>query len=315
MMLRPYLQAIAYSTVVLGVPLATAADVDYTSAEQRLHDLELRLNSLETASYNEPSCKADCDACGSNCGDGCGGDCDSCGCGDGCGDGCCDSSNWLCPCKACIFNADLLFFQVNNGNLDPGAPNTQNTGDAAYRFTLGRLNDNGRSIRVRYFNYNHDLDPIGAATGQLNMETLDLEAGRRFTLGGNWRGEINGGLRWAQLQQLSDFGGGVTPALNYDSVGGPVVGLHLRGRKILRGESFINLRHAWLFGKGETAFGQGERQGTFTISELQFGLEWNRQVRFGTLVARTMLEAQSWDDGRHGNIGLIGGGFGLGLAR
>jgi len=178
------------------------------------------------------------------------------------------------------------------------------------------MGNNGRSWRVRYFNYDHELDPSLDGTARLNMETLDLEMGRRFTLGCHWRGEFNGGLRWAQLQVFANVanGGGSFRPINYDSVGGPVIGLNLRGRKLLRGESFINLRQAWLFGKG-SCNNHSESQGNFTISELQFGLQWQRQTRFGALLARTMFEAQSWDDGTHGQIGLIGGGFGLGLAR
>jgi hypothetical protein len=321
MKLRQYVQAVAYCTVVLGAPLAGAADVDYTSAEQRLRDLELRLNSLETASYNEPSGNAGCDACGSNCGDGC----NSCGSGVGCGSGCdsgcggCGGNGaWLCPDPSCYFLADLLFFQANSGDLNIDGIRTQNSGQPATRFTFGRLNSNGRSFRIRYFNYDHtlDTDPNFGVAGRLNMETLDFELGRRFTLGGRLRGEFNGGIRWTQLQAFSPIpfnGGGTETILNYDHALGPVVGLNLRGRQVLRGESFLNLRQAWMFGTG-ISFGD-IAPGTFTISEVQFGLQWERQVRMGTLIARTMFEAQSWNDGYHGSIGLVGGGFGFGLAR
>ena len=308
MKLQRYLQAAACCTVVFGATLASAADIDYTSAEQRLRDLELRLNSLETASYNEPGCASN-DACGSNCGDGCQSCGSAVGCGSGCG-GCGGNSGWLCPDPANYFLADLLIFQVNSGNLDVNR--TQNSGDAAYRFTFGHLNSKGRSFRIRYFNYDHTLDSSGGTPNRLNMETLDFEVGRRFTLGGHLRGEVNGGVRMAQFQMFNSG----SPFFDYDHPLGPVVGLNLRGRELLRGESFLNLRQAWMFGTLDDHGNFGtSAPGTFTISEVQFGLVWNRQVRMGTLVARTMVEAQSWDDGFNGQIGLIGGGFGIGLAR
>jgi len=296
MKLRQYLQAVAYCTVVLGAPLAVAEDVTYSQGEQRIRDLETRLNSLENAGNTVNL--AGYSGCDTNCGDGC----DSCGSGVDCGSSC-GSSNWLRPCcPISQFDTELLLFAVSDSEAEFG--DGQNDFNGGLRMTYSKVNQQGQIFRVRYFNFGSTLEGGG---NRIEMETIDTEFGRRFTLGGGLQGEFTGGIRYASFNERND--------LDYDTTFGPLVSLQLRGRKFLRGTSFVNLRHSWQFGDASNN-GGADIPGTFTISEVQFGLEWQRQSRLGTLVFRTALEAQNWsgiqeDDSE--DIGLYGTSTSFGL--
>ncbi len=295
MKIRLYVQAAVYGVIVLCAPLASAADVDYSSAEQRIRDLETRLNSLESAgnavnlaAYN--GCDSGCDSSG---------DC----CGSSRSSSCNRSSSWLRPCcPISQFDTEFLLFAVNNSENEIG--DTQNDFNGGLRLTYSKVNQQGQIFRVRYFNFGSTLEGGG---NRFEMETIDTEIGRRFTLGGGLKGEFTGGIRYAAFDERQ--------GLNYDTTLGPLVGLQLRGRKFLNGTSFVNLRHSWQFGDGSNN-GGADVPGTFKISEVQFGLEWSRASRLGTMVFRTALEAQNWSgvqDGDTEDIGLYGtsGSFGL----
>ncbi len=298
MKLRQYLQAAAYCMAALSTSLVSAADVDYTSAEQRIRDLELRVDTLELA--NNKVNLAGFNGCDTISSDGC----DSCGSSVGCGSGagCCGSSNWLRPCPTSQFDAELLLFAVNNSESDANA--TQNDFNAGLRLTYSRVNEQGRIFRVRYFNFGTTLE---GGVNRFEMEKVDTEVGRRFTLGGGLQGEFTAGIRFAAFEERTD--------LDYDATFGPLLGVQLRGRKFLRGTSFAGLRHSWQF--GDASNGATDVPGTFSISEVQLGLEWRRPVRMGTLVLRTALEAQYWSgvqDDDTEDIGLYGSATSFGLA-
>jgi len=291
MKLRLYVQAAVYSTIMLCAPFANAEDVGYSNAEQRIRDLETRINSLESAgnavnlaAYNG------CDS---------GGDC----CGSSRSSSCCNrSSNWLRPCcPISQFDTEFLLFAVNNSENELG--DTQNDFNAGLRLTYSRVNQQGRIFRVRYFNFGSTLEGGG---NRFEMETLDTEVGRRFTLGGGLKGEFTAGVRFAAFNERNN--------LDYDATFGPLVGLQLRGREFLRGTSFVNLRHSWQF--GDSNDGGVDVPGTFKISEVQFGLEWRRAGNLGTWVFRSALEAQHWSglqDEDTEDIGLYGTSSSFGL--
>jgi len=293
MKLRLYIQAAAYSTIVLCAPMTSAADVDYSRAEQRIRDLELRINSLESAG-NEVNLAAysGCDSSGGDC------------CGSSRSSSCSNRrSSWLRPCcPISQFDTEFLLFAVSSS--EASANDSQNDFNAGLRMTYSRVNQQGQIFRVRYFNFGSTLE---GGSDRIEMETIDTEIGRRFTLGGGLRGEFTGGVRYASFEDRGDF--------SYDTTFGPLVSLQLRGRKFLRGTSFANLRHSWQFGDDDR--NGVDVPGTFNISEVQFGLEWRRASRLGTMVFRTALEAQSWSevlDEGSGDLGLYGTSSSFGLA-
>ncbi|NOY40773.1 MAG: hypothetical protein GXP26_02900 [Planctomycetes bacterium] len=230
--------------------------------------------------------------------------CVSCGSGVGCGSGCGRSPNWLRPYTTAQFDAELLLFAVSDSEAEVN--DTQNNLNAGFRLTFNRVNEQGQIFRVRYFNFASTLEGGG---NRYEMEEIDTEIGRRFTLGGGLQGEFTGGIRFADFDERN--------GLDYDATFGPLVGLQLRGRKLrlLRCTSFANMRHSWQFGNGGVS--GVDAPGTFNISEVQLGLEWRRQSRLGTLVLRTALEAQYWSgvqDDDTEDIGLYGSATSFGLA-
>lgn len=300
MNIERFLQVAVFSAAVLGAQMACAADVGYTSGEQRLRELELRLGELETAGYGGVNL-AGFNGSNTNCGDGC----DSCGSGVGCGSSCGRKTSWLCPCPTTQFDAELLLFAVSDSEAEFG--DGQDDFNAGLRLTYSRVNEQGRILRVRYFNFGSTLEGGG---NRYEMETIDTEIGRRFTLGGGLKGEFTGGVRYAAFEERND--------LDYDNTFGPLVSMQLRGRKFLRGTSFVNLRHSWQFGDASDN-GDADVGGTFKISEVQLGLEWRRAGRQGrgTWVFRTALEAQNWSGIQESDtedIGLYGTSSSFGLA-
>jgi len=290
MKLRQYLQAATFCTAVLGASLANAADVGYSEAEQRLRDLELRVDSLESADFNGVSLTG-YNSCDSSCDPSCGQGCDSG------GSVCRKKSCWLRPCPSSQFDTEFLLFAVSNSENNNG--DTQSDFNGGLRLTYSKVNSQGRIFRIRYFNFGSTLEGGG---NRFEMETVDTEVGRRFTLGGGLKGEFTGGVRFAAFDERN--------GLEYDTTFGPLVGLHLRGRQFLRGTSFVNLRQSWQFGDNNNGGAD------VPISEVQFGLEWKHSGRMGTWVFRSAVEAQRWtglQDANTEDIGLYGTSSAVGL--
>lgn len=165
------------------------------------------------------------------------------------------------------------------------------------------MNACGRSWRVRYFEF---ADPNFDGNDYLQLEYLDLEYAGRFTLGCNWRGEIGAGLRWAQFDQQD--------ANDYNDTIGLLIGGQLRGPCFFGLESYGIARHSIQVGTED----DDDYYGTFTITELQLGLEYQRCMCGGIGFARGFLEAQSWqgpEDAAGEDVGLFGFGFALGMTR
>lgn len=277
MKLRHYLQTVAFCAVGLTVSLVSASDVSYTGGEQRLRDLEQRPASLEQATDSvNLACYAD----------GCGDSCD--GCGSSCG-----SNSGGCCCSTSQFDAELLLFATSDSEGED--VDGQDDLEAGLRLTYTRVNSQNQILRFRYFNFSTTLEGGG---NRYEMEQFDTEIGRRFCLGG-LDGEFTAGIRWASFDERNFH--------NYDNTFGPLLGVQLRGRKILGATSFVSLRHSWQF--GETDGEDPDTGGTFTITETQLGLEWKRCTRFGNAVIRTAFETQYWagvQENDTEDIGLIG---------
>lgn len=273
---------------------------EYTAMEQRLHDMEVRMASVETASCCEgisgggyASANGCCDSCSNGCGVGCGS-----ACGNGCG-GYID--NWCNVCPGVTFMAEILFLRSYDSEPDSSDDANFETGS---RYEIGYMNACGRSWRVRYFEF---ADPDFDRDNYLHLEYLDIEYAGRFTLGCNWRGELSGGLRWAQVD---DQGNNL-----YDDTIGIVMGGQLRGPCFFGLESYGLIRQSYQYGHEQRS---GNSFGTFGISEMQLGLEYQTCFMGGIGFARSFLEAQSWqgiEDNDSEDAGLFGFGFALGITR
>jgi hypothetical protein len=280
----------------LGLPAVAQdlGDFSFSSSRkrqlsERIADLEARLATLETndipMSYGGASC------------------CDAAGC-----DGCCGQPNrqqwdnsWYCkPCPGLTADAELLLLYWHDTDNDDGQ-------DAAYtgsRYSLGYMNDYGRSIRGRYFEYASLDDTPG--NGELRIEQFDLEYAGRFTLGCNWRGEIIVGGRWMYLE---------TPQIRrWDDTIGPVFGAGVWS-------GFCDWMSLYCRGRQSFQFGREvfERAvtDTFSVSELGLGMELSCDVRNAALFFRTGFEAQYLASVRDDeeDYGLVGYTFGLGMSR
>ena len=275
---------------ILAIParaqMTYASSAQFASLQNRIDELEAQLASIRSAA-----------------GGGC---CDSASC-----DGSCDSCAWPCYTPGLVFGAELTF-------LRPFQSEGQMVGfdyKAAPRIWLGWQNANGFGIRGRWFEY----DGGGAAAGSLYQDVdtylIDIEATDTFRLGHKWSGLFSAGLRFAQYRETNN-GGGV---LETDSAIGPVVGVELY-RPIACNWYVLGIgRTSFLFTDATQDILTLREDTTFSVSELQLGVEYRRDLG-GTaaLFARAMVEAQYWSavsDGDSEDVSFFGGGFALGITR
>ena len=185
--------------------------------------------------------------------------------------------SWCNPCAGILFSAEVIWLRPQDSFVDSTTSDLYQTGS---RFTLGYLNESGRMLRVRYFEFAHD-DFDGAG---LEMHTVDIEYAGRFTLGCGWNGELSGGIRLASYFQET-----ANPTItNYDSAFGPVIGVEIKN-EVRCGVNLVGLyRQSIQFGEEQ---GVGV-QGTFGITEIQVGTEIIREVNGFQIFLRSMLEAQ-----------------------
>jgi len=238
----------------------------------------------------QQACETDCGACDDPCAGGAF---------DGCldGDGCCDA--WLNPCTGITAMGEVVWLRYQDSEPDSNTNDFQ-TGS---RFTLGYMGQGGRELRVRYF----EAEIVGGTDPFWSFQTFDIEYARRFRLGDSWRGDLALGVRDAGFHE----GGGN----EYDDTFGPLIGMHLE-TDVLNGflTLYGNARYSHQFGHDE----DNDELGSFSITELQIGVQADRRTQFGTAFVRTFLEAQQWagvDDNDSEDGGLIGGGIALGLTR
>ena len=217
-------------------------------------------------------------------------------CDNGCAVSCCVN-----PCGRIIGQADVIWLRPHDSFPDTS---TSTSAEAAQRYMVGYMNSEGRSLRVRFFELDHsDFDEV-----RLDVETLDLEYAGQFRLGCNWEGEISGGLRWASYLDND---------LDYSDTIGPAIGIELRSDFFKKVDLFTVARHSIQFGSGDS--GGDSALGTFNITEIQLGVEGQRQLKNGsTGFLRFIFEAQTWsgvEDGESEDLGLVGIGFAAGIRR
>jgi len=211
-------------------------------------------------------------------------------------------SYWCNPCRGITCDTQLLFLRAH----DSEASDSGTEFDPASRYELGYMNCFGRSWRARYFEYDTRTQADDSVVG---MEMLDMEYAGRFAIGGNWRGELSGGLRWAEYDETGD--------LAYSDSIGPIVGAQLRGPSWRGFESLMNVRQSFQFGDAHNA-GTAANFGSFGVSEIQMGLEYHSDLFGGTSFLRGLFETQFWNgvhESDSQSLGLIGLGVAAGLTR
>ena len=222
--------------------------------------------------------------------------------------GCCCCDCWCNPCCGWTGSAEIVFLRPHDSLPDTISGTDLQTGT---RITLAHMNDCGRSWRVRYLHYHNDAWDLGNGAGEtLTINVWDIEYAARFELGCNWRGEIAAGLRHAEFDDNSD----PANATSYDSTIGPVISAEVRNELWCDVDIFALYRRSQQFGTDENS----DDLGTFGITEIQVGAEVTRCVAGNDLFIRGFIEAQEWagiEDGASDDLGLIGLGFAVGLAR
>jgi hypothetical protein len=228
----------------------------------------------------------------------------------GCRTGKCDKGSvktgscWCSPTAGAIAEAELLLLRM--ASID--GSNTQNAFKTGSRYTVGYMNDQGRSLRVRWYEFatSDDLS-VG---DEVFLETFDLEYASRFVLGHNWEGEVSFGGRWLQFSEEHE-------GTEYDSAYGIVAGVELRNTFTDSLAAYVGGRQAYMMG-----YESGDENNTqgFGVSELRFGVEGKRCTRFGEMFLRTGVEAQylkgiyqATDDSS--DIALMGFAFAAGISR
>ncbi len=218
--------------------------------------------------------------------------------------GCCTGipCDWLTPCGGWTFEIQAAWLRLQGSEAGPGQSGDQY--DSATRYILGHTDECGKSWRLRYFNY--ATDNASNLFRPFKFEYADIERARRFTLGGSVYGELGAGLRWAEYYE--DF-----PQDNqYSSTIGPMIAAEIRGVSFAGFEAYAAVRHSIQFGKPDNQ----RSFGSFSITELQLGLNRNVDILGHPSFVKGFLESQRWSGLADGpdasDVGLVGLGFALG---
>lgn len=203
---------------------------------------------------------------------------------------CSPSDRWLRPNPGFYGDAEILLLKW----YDTGGDDGSNTTSDASRYTLGFMNDHGRSIRARYFEFGLG-DDLG--NGQFLVQHVDLEYAGRFALNDNWLGEISLGGRWASLSNP-------TPRRFQDTYG-PVFGVELRSEIRDWLSLYGSARQSFQFGREEF----DDDLKTFGITELGLGVELShttcrREWYFRSGVESLYYTSVRDDDEDYGLVGL-----------
>ena len=228
-------------------------------------------------------------------------------------------------CPYWYVGLEIPFLQphIGSGAID-GTPLAPTFGyEPSVRLLLGRVNENGLGVRLRYWDFDADAEGtieniFSDEDGLFNVRarTVDLEV----TMAGqihNWEMEVAGGIRYGKngLQVLWD-GGDVLTDRMFEGFG-PTVALEVRRPVGCSGWSLVgNGRFSLLFGDLGMALDPddnfvlpdvyvSQEKTAAQVIEVAIGAEKEWDARNGTMVARLMLEGQHWDVGRGELAGLI----------
>ncbi len=286
---------VALLFIVAGTATAQAQAVNYASAT----DFNERINQLEIelASYRS--------AINSVCTDGCDLGCETECLGDTC--------STCCPKGGIVAGAEVSFLKPYH--TEGQTSNYDYT--ATPRVWLGYERADGLGIRARWWQMNAN-GPATSRYDQIRMRMIDLEVTDQFTLGRKLEGLVSGGFRYAEYREDESAGTGF---LSQQHAMGLVIGTELR-RNISGGFNLFGMgRTSMLFSESNLENGAVTSENTtFTVSELQLGVEYNREIMNGSsnLFARVAAETQYWNgvsDDDTEDISLMGLAFAFGITR
>lgn len=164
--------------------------------------------------------------------------------------------------------------------------------DPAFSGYVGYQHDNGLGMRIRGWTYTGKSSDTSSRYDRLRMRRLDLEATQAFRIAG-MNGRLSGGFRLADYKERSN-GGSV---LSIPAAYGLVAGLEL-SRPLIGGLDLVaEAQHAIMFAGKTQDGGSIDRNTTFTISDLQLGLQYTHRIsRNGFLYGRVAGTATHWGD-------------------
>ncbi len=278
-----------------GAVQTQAQSVDYASASdfnERIKQLEIELASYKNAI--ESVCADDCDL--------------------GCGSTCLGDTCSTCCKKGGITGGASISF-VKPFHTDGQTANCDYTG--APSVWLGYQAADGLGVRARWWEVDAN-GPNNTRYDQIHMRLIDLEVTDTFRLGRKLNGLVSGGFRYAEYREDEATGAGF---LSQQHAMGLVVGTELR-RNIAGGFSLFGLgRTSFLFSESNLENGAVQSENTtFSVSELQLGLEYSRPIFDGNsnMFARVAAETQYWNgvsDDDSEDVSLLGFGFAFGVTR
>ena len=262
---------------------------------------------LSTTTYADTgSCCADavsCDAGGySDC-------CSSC-----CSDCCCAQGGLFVIAEATFFR-----FHDAGGVEDGAGDDGEFDFEASPRITLGYANCNGRGVRVRYWDYDHDTRSDDGGLIDVDTYNVDFELFQVLSLPCRTTLDMSVGIRYNDFFHFFEDGVLGQEQHSFDGIGGMFA---LAGRVDLNCNLSAYARFREVIMMDDAQFdtlGGLENDVTRPIPELGFGLLY----RSCNLVAHAGVEWQNWGnytsnglvnlDGEPHDIGFAGFVVGAGL--
>lgn len=208
---------------------------------------------------------------------------------------------------------------------------------ASPRFWVGRESSCGLGYRITgwYFNSELNIDLGGGTIFSNEMETyaIDLDVTQRANFSG-WDLLVFGGIRVGGLENTLFFTDGVDTATidyRFDSVGVTFGAGFDRQIGDTALSIFGNFRQSFLF--GTASFGVVDTfipigavsvdliDQILSVSEINLGVQYEREASIGTIFARVAIEGQVWEVPPvilgigDNNVGFFGAAFSLGVIR
>jgi hypothetical protein len=256
-----------------------------------------------------------------------------------------DFINNSCRCAGIVGGAEVLLLKPFLGARAPTGPVSGDVAtyryDAAQRYWLGYVREDGLGIRTRYFVYQHASnlavanDPananlVEAIMGGTRVKAFDVEATQQVAFY-RWSLLTSAGLRYAQLGETT-FANTIQTGINTSTTNdnrfhGLGLTAGLQGQRSLGPWESLSVYFA---ARGSILFGNQSQSGstvnnlnnnfipatafvhndTMAIWEIACGPQWQHKTKRGlNLFVRGGLEAQLWQPGNTSNIDLGNSGF------